>query len=332
MFRWCSRVSHRGRCGHRARSRVTDLRVEPRRTPARPWLRAMHVLPEIVDAAAGRAIMVDGSFCRGTDIVRRRIGCRYRRHRPPAMLGAAAPARPALRGCWNFSGRSGPVSLLGATSSAELNKLPHAATLTNLPGVFSASRCWILNPIATRDDDFRANRPATAHHAASVSVGGVARRRSCNDFDRFAQRDRLSVERCEAVPISTATVNGSRCAGGTRRRRRRSVDLLGTGSEALDPSRKADCKDDLAYAMSCSRNQRLRSLTVQYGCGGCSNDCADNATIVHRGGDFGGWIHQAVRRAKRRQLRYQLPDRKGCPSRIWQNPSLSGRGLLGQAG
>ncbi len=32
---------------------------------------AMHVLPEIVDAVAGRAkIMVDGSFCRGTDIVK----------------------------------------------------------------------------------------------------------------------------------------------------------------------------------------------------------------------------------------------------------------------
>ena len=32
---------------------------------------AMHVLPEIVNAVAGRAkIMVDGSFCRGTDIVK----------------------------------------------------------------------------------------------------------------------------------------------------------------------------------------------------------------------------------------------------------------------
>src|SRR5260370_1015841 len=32
---------------------------------------AIHVLPEIVDAVAGRArIMVDGSFCRGTDIVK----------------------------------------------------------------------------------------------------------------------------------------------------------------------------------------------------------------------------------------------------------------------
>ena len=32
---------------------------------------SMHVLPEIVDAVAGRAkIMVDGSFCRGTDIVK----------------------------------------------------------------------------------------------------------------------------------------------------------------------------------------------------------------------------------------------------------------------
>ncbi len=32
---------------------------------------SMHVLPEVVTAAAGRAkIMVDGSFCRGTDIVK----------------------------------------------------------------------------------------------------------------------------------------------------------------------------------------------------------------------------------------------------------------------
>src|SRR6202035_3244815 len=32
---------------------------------------SMHVLPEIVDAAQGRAkIMVDGSFCRGSDVVK----------------------------------------------------------------------------------------------------------------------------------------------------------------------------------------------------------------------------------------------------------------------
>jgi len=63
---------------------------------------------------------------------------------------------------------------------------------------------------------------------------------------------------------------------------------LGTGSEALDPSRKADFrKDDLAYGhvMQLGTNGK-GSLTVQYGCGGCSNDYETTLTIVHRGGDF----------------------------------------------
>lgn len=63
---------------------------------------------------------------------------------------------------------------------------------------------------------------------------------------------------------------------------------LRTGSEALDLSRKPDIrKDDLAHGhvMQLGANSK-GSLTVQYGCGGCSNDYETTLTIVHRGGDF----------------------------------------------
>lgn len=63
---------------------------------------------------------------------------------------------------------------------------------------------------------------------------------------------------------------------------------LGAGSEALDLSRKPDIrKDDLArgHVMQLGTNDK-GSLTVQYGCGGCSNDYETTLTIVHRVGDF----------------------------------------------
>ena len=63
---------------------------------------------------------------------------------------------------------------------------------------------------------------------------------------------------------------------------------LGAGSEALDLSRKPDIrKDDLAHGhvLQLATNGK-GSLTVQYGCGGCSNDYETTLTIVHRGGDF----------------------------------------------
>src|SRR3981189_1560729 len=59
---------------------------------------------------------------------------------------------------------------------------------------------------------------------------------------------------------------------------------LGTGSDALDLSRKPDMrKDDLAYGhvMQLGTNSK-GSLTVQYGCGGCSNDYETTLTIIHR--------------------------------------------------
>jgi glycolate oxidase len=67
---------------------------------------AMHVLPEIVDAVAGRArIMVDGSFCRGTDIVKRSPPGLIWWHRPPAMLGARSRGRSRYRADAGAAGR-----------------------------------------------------------------------------------------------------------------------------------------------------------------------------------------------------------------------------------
>ena len=103
----------------------------------------MHVLPEIVDAVAGRAkIMVDGSFCRGTDIVK-------------AVASGADLVGIGRLQCWALAaaGEAGIVrmlelledevirclGLLGVTRFAELDKsYLHPAAATNLPSVFSA--------------------------------------------------------------------------------------------------------------------------------------------------------------------------------------------------
>jgi isopentenyl diphosphate isomerase/L-lactate dehydrogenase-like FMN-dependent dehydrogenase len=112
---------------------------------------AMHVLPEIVDAVAGRAkIMVDGSFCRGSDIVK------------AIALGADLVGIGRLQ-CWALAaaGENGVLrmlelledevirclGLLGVTSFAELNKsYLHPATPTNLPHVFSAFPLLEIEP------------------------------------------------------------------------------------------------------------------------------------------------------------------------------------------
>jgi glycolate oxidase len=104
---------------------------------------AMHVLPEIVEAVKGRArIMVDGGFCRGTDIVK------------AIATGADLVGIGRLQ-CWALAaaGEAGVarmlelledevlrcLGLLGATSFAEVNKAClHAATAVNTPSVFSA--------------------------------------------------------------------------------------------------------------------------------------------------------------------------------------------------
>jgi glycolate oxidase len=112
---------------------------------------AMHVLPEIVQAVKGRAkIMVDGSFCRGTDIVK-------------AIASGADLVGIGRLQCWALAaaGESGILrmlelledevirclGLLGVTSFAGLDKsYLHPATPTNLPDVFSAFPLLDIEP------------------------------------------------------------------------------------------------------------------------------------------------------------------------------------------
>src|SRR5580704_14956155 len=112
---------------------------------------SMQVLPEIVAAAAGRAkIMVDGSFCRGTDIVK------------AIVMGADLVGISRLQ-CWALAagGENGIVrmlelledevirclGLLGVTKFAGLDKsYLHPATPTNLPHVFSAFPLLDIEP------------------------------------------------------------------------------------------------------------------------------------------------------------------------------------------
>jgi isopentenyl diphosphate isomerase/L-lactate dehydrogenase-like FMN-dependent dehydrogenase len=104
---------------------------------------AMHMLPEIVNAVAGRAkIMVDGSICRGTDVVK-------------AIASGADLVGIGRLQCWALAaaGEAGVLrmlelledevvrclGLLGVKHFAELDKsYLHAAPPTNMPGVFSA--------------------------------------------------------------------------------------------------------------------------------------------------------------------------------------------------
>src|SRR6201993_4769580 len=112
---------------------------------------SMHVLPEIVSAVKGRArIMVDGSFCRGTDIVK------------AIALGADLVGIGRLQ-CWALAakGEAGILrmlelledevirclGLLGVTKFAELDKsYLHPATPANLPSVFSAFPLLEIEP------------------------------------------------------------------------------------------------------------------------------------------------------------------------------------------
>jgi isopentenyl diphosphate isomerase/L-lactate dehydrogenase-like FMN-dependent dehydrogenase len=112
---------------------------------------AMHVLPEIATAVGGRAkIMVDGSFCRGTDIVK-------------AIASGADLVGLGRLQCWALAagGEAGIVrmlelledevqrcmGLLGVNTFAELDKsYLHAATATNAPSVFSAFPLLEIEP------------------------------------------------------------------------------------------------------------------------------------------------------------------------------------------
>ncbi len=111
----------------------------------------MQVLPEIAAAVAGRArIMVDGSFCRGTDIVK-------------AIAAGADLVGIGRLQCWALAaaGEAGIVrllelledevirclGLLGARNFAELNtSYLHAVTPTNLPHVLSAFPLLDIEP------------------------------------------------------------------------------------------------------------------------------------------------------------------------------------------
>ena len=112
---------------------------------------AMHVLPEIVAAVAGRAkIMVDGSICRGTDIVK-------------AIAAGADLVGIGRMQCWALAagGEAGIVrllelledevqrtlGLLGVKSFAELDKsYLHQAMPANLPHVLSAFPLLEIEP------------------------------------------------------------------------------------------------------------------------------------------------------------------------------------------
>jgi isopentenyl diphosphate isomerase/L-lactate dehydrogenase-like FMN-dependent dehydrogenase len=109
------------------------------------------VLPEIAAATAGRAkIMIDGSFCRGADIVK-------------AIASGADLVGIGRLQCWALAaaGEAGIVrmlelledevvrclGLLGVTKFAELDKsYLHPATPTTLPHVFSAFPLLDIEP------------------------------------------------------------------------------------------------------------------------------------------------------------------------------------------
>jgi isopentenyl diphosphate isomerase/L-lactate dehydrogenase-like FMN-dependent dehydrogenase len=112
---------------------------------------AMHVLPEIADAVKGRAkIMVDGGFCRGSDVVK-------------AIASGADIVGIGRLQCWALAaaGETGvgrmlelledeairTLGLLGVTSFSQLDRTYlHPATATNPPGVFSAYPLLDIEP------------------------------------------------------------------------------------------------------------------------------------------------------------------------------------------
>jgi glycolate oxidase len=111
----------------------------------------VHVLPEIVEAVKGRArIMVDGGFCRGSDVVK------------AIAMGADIVGIGRLQ-CWALAaaGEAGvfrmlelledevirSLGLLGVTSFGELEKsYLHPATPTSMPSVFSAYPLLDIEP------------------------------------------------------------------------------------------------------------------------------------------------------------------------------------------
>ena len=142
---------------------------------------SMDVLPEVMDAVRGRArVMIDGSFARGTDVVKAialgadavAVGRLY-------CYALAAEAMPACTGCWNpgAGGRRWRWRLPGARSLAELNRsflhfgappvtaaaraqrvpaaVPHARVYDRSSSLRGAQRRSNLHPVMHCDEDCR---------------------------------------------------------------------------------------------------------------------------------------------------------------------------------
>ncbi len=104
---------------------------------------SMEVLPEIVDAVAGRAkVMIDGSFCRGTDIVKAiAAGADLVGLGRMQCYALAAGGQPAIVRMLELieDEVQRALALLGVASFAELDRsYLHAAAPVRVPGVLSA--------------------------------------------------------------------------------------------------------------------------------------------------------------------------------------------------
>jgi glycolate oxidase len=112
---------------------------------------AMHVLPEIVDAVAGRAkIMVDGGFSRGSDIVKAiAMGADLVGIGRLQCFALAAKGEEGVRRMLDLLEDEviRCLGLLGVRNFGELDKAYlHQATPTNLPHVFSAFPLLDIEP------------------------------------------------------------------------------------------------------------------------------------------------------------------------------------------
>ena len=112
---------------------------------------AMHVLPEIVDAVAGRAkIMVDGGFSRGSDIVKAiAMGADLVGIGRLQCFALAAKGEEGVRRMLELLEDEviRCLGLLGVRNFGELDKAYlHQATPTNLPHVFSAFPLLDIEP------------------------------------------------------------------------------------------------------------------------------------------------------------------------------------------
>ena len=112
---------------------------------------AMHVLPEIVDAVAGRAkIMVDGGFCRGSDIVKAiAMGADLVGIGRLQCFALAAKGEEGVRRMLELLEDEviRCLGLLGVKNFGELDKAYlYQAAPTNLPHVFSAFPLLEIEP------------------------------------------------------------------------------------------------------------------------------------------------------------------------------------------